>query len=311
MAKVKYGDFEGKQVVKSGNYFKVAAYLKQSKNPILSPNNILEWYDNETGKRPDEDRSICGGMPTNLSKKDTKDVAIKLTTGEEFIAEFNGKEYQLFCKSQLKNTAKDDFGASSSAKRKHPLRTILISIAVIFFSLCVIVALLGGGGDATDSPADTQMTTEEMNLAFKQDILPKIKEAYHNYDTIIADQTTTFTSVANGGLDIYGAYQNLAVCADNYDNILSSEIDAPEYFTKEQKDQLRNVFLGLGTAANINKSFLEDIMSALDGGNIPPSLVNKAQDVGLQATAQLIDSQSNYQKLCSAFGVTDEEASIQ
>lgn len=311
MAKVKYGDFKGKQIIKSGNYFKVAAHLNQSKNPILSPDNILEWYDNETGKRPDEDKSICGGMPTNLSKKDTKDIAIRLTSGEEFIAEFNGKEYQFFCSSQLKNTASEELSTLSIPKKKHPIRTALISIAVIFVSLCIIGALLGGGGDTNTPSPSTQMTAEEMNLAFKQETLPKIKEAYNNYDSIIADQTNTFTAMGNGNLDIYGAYQNLANCANNYDVILSSEIDAPEYFTKEQRDQLRNLFLGLGTAASINKGFLEEIMSALDKGNIPPSLVNKAQDVGQQSTAQLIDSQKNYQLLCDAFGVTSEESSLQ
>lgn len=160
-------------------------------------------------------------------------------------------------------------------------------LTAIALSLLIALPLMacGGGGEITEEGRqDYQVTVREPMEKFIET---------HN---LIKDNG--HSSIANA-TDIYSAYEGLANSAkaskSNGDRL--SEIDAPDYLSKDQKELFRTAKSDLGSGATGLQTAFQDLAKAVDQADLGPATLREYQDMIAWTDAKIASGQDALEQL--------------
>lgn len=179
-----------------------------------------------------------------------------------------------------------------SEKQKKPIykRKWFIALAV-FFGLAFIGALMGEPEATEPTNPETTETTQadttpapEIDLqAYETDVALAFEKHGQDFDNIRANTQATIENLANTG-DIYAAYDGLTSSAGAMEALRQrvDDMTAPDYLTKDQKDQYDKAKTAISNAAGYSRMAYNDLAKDIDKGDLSPSrIANYEQWTGM------------------------------
>ena len=172
-----------------------------------------------------------------------------------------------------------------SEKQKKPIykRKWFIALAALLV-LGAIGSFFEEEPTEAPEPAETaqaeEQPTQDFNMeSYKADVADVFTKHAQDFDLIRGNTQNTINSLSQDG-DIYAAYEGVKNSSRAMESLRQrvSDMEAPDYLTKDQKELFGQVKTALYNASGYSRSAYDDLAKDLDKGDLSPSRIENQKE---------------------------------